>query len=116
MAGGLRNGNRFGHPDYSVGLQLQAKNAPGMTLLPAGPTLAAADGSNERVRQSYRVEDSEKLGSLQWSSAPPRVNVLIESQITIHPDSAEWVAGPPLRRLRAVRSIRSISSFPQFGP
>lgn len=71
--------------------RLQAISAPGLTLLPAGPTLAAG-GTDARARQTYRVEDPAKLGSLQWSSAPPRVNVLIESQITIHPDSAEWVA------------------------
>ena len=70
---------------------LQAKSAPGLRLLPAVPTLAA-DGTDERVRQTYRVEDAAKLGSLQWSTAPPRINVLIESQFTIHPDSAEWVA------------------------
>ena len=71
--------------------RLQAISAPGLTLLPAGPALAAG-GTDARARQIYRVEDPAKLGSLQWSSAPPRVNVLIESQITIHPDSAEWVA------------------------
>ena len=71
--------------------RLQAIGAPGLTLLPAGPPLAAG-GTDSRARQTYRVEDPAKLGSLQWSSAPPRVNVLIESQITIHPDSAEWVA------------------------
>jgi len=78
--------------------RLQAKSAPGLTLppagltpLPAGPTLAAG-GSVTRARQIFRVDDPAKLGFLQWSSAPPRVNVLIESQITIHPDSAEWVA------------------------
>ena len=27
-----------------------------------------------------------------WDSPPARVNVVIESQMTIHPDSAEWVA------------------------
>ena len=71
--------------------RLQAISAPGLTLLPAGPALAAG-GTDARARQTYRVEDPAKLGSLQWSSAPPRVNVLIESQITIHPDWAEWVA------------------------
>ena len=71
--------------------RLQAISAPGLTLLPAGPT-PTAGGTDARARQVYRVEDPAKLGFLQWSSAPPRVNVLIESQITIHPDSAEWVA------------------------
>ncbi|MBV8126359.1 MAG: hypothetical protein JO114_01695 [Planctomycetaceae bacterium] len=71
--------------------RLQAINAPGLTLLTAEPPLAAG-GTDSRARQTYCVEDPAKLGSLQWSSAPPRVNVLIESQITIHPDSAEWVA------------------------
>ena len=32
------------------------------------------------------------FGELTWTSPPPRVTVLIESQLTIQPDSAEWVA------------------------
>jgi len=78
--------------------RLQAISAPGLTLppteltlLPAGPA-PAAGVSDPRTRQIFRVENPAKLGFLQWSSAPSRVNVLIESQITIHPDSAEWVA------------------------
>ena len=32
------------------------------------------------------------LGEIVWDSIPARVSVSIESQLTIHPDSAEWVA------------------------
>ena len=42
--------------------------------------------------QMFLVDDSAKLGELRWIPPGPRVNVLIESQLTIHPDLAEWVA------------------------
>jgi hypothetical protein len=45
-----------------------------------------------RHSSTYRVEDPRRLGEIVWESVPPRVSVSIESQITIHPDSAEWVA------------------------
>ena len=45
-----------------------------------------------RHRLTYRVDDPRKLGEIFWESIPARVNVSIESQMTIHPDSAEWVA------------------------
>ena len=45
-----------------------------------------------RHSSTYRVDDPRKLGEILWESIPPRVSVSIESQITIHPDSAEWVA------------------------
>ncbi len=73
-------------------MRAQAIRAPGLKLLPAPPTKVAAGGADERTRLTYQVDNPARIGSLQWSSAPPRVNVLIESQITIHPDSAEWVA------------------------
>src|SRR5262249_33645339 len=31
-------------------------------------------------------------GRLRWAVEPPRVDVQVRSQLTIHPDSAEWVA------------------------
>ena len=40
----------------------------------------------------FRVDDPRKLGEMFWDSIAARVNVVIESQMTIHPDSAEWVA------------------------
>ncbi len=45
-----------------------------------------------RHSSTYRVDDPRRLGEILWESVPPRVSVSIESQITIHPDSAEWVA------------------------
>ena len=41
---------------------------------------------------SYQVDDPDRLGELTWDSRPPRVAVVVESQTTIHPDFAEWVA------------------------
>ena len=45
-----------------------------------------------RHSSTYRVDDPRRLGEILWETVPPRVSVSIESQITIHPDSAEWVA------------------------
>lgn len=49
----------------------------------------AATGWN---RRTYRIDDPANAGELRWTPSPPRVNVQIASQLTIHPDSAEWVA------------------------
>jgi len=43
-------------------------------------------------RWVYRIDDPAKVGELRWAPPPPRVNVQITSQLTVHPDSAEWVA------------------------
>jgi hypothetical protein len=51
-------------------------------------TSAALAGS----RLSYQVNDPARLGELTWESRPPRVAVVVESQLTIHPDFAQWVA------------------------
>jgi len=83
--------NAAGTLIISSASRLQVTGARGLTLMPASPAVAAGQ-ADPRVDQTYRVDDPARLGTLQWISAPPRVNVLIESQITIHPDSAEWVA------------------------
>ncbi|WP_337174201.1 hypothetical protein [Paludisphaera sp.] len=44
------------------------------------------------IRKVYRVDDPKRVGELSWAPSPPRSNVTIGSQLTIHPDSAEWVA------------------------
>ena len=71
--------------------KVEAVDAPGLALEPVSP-LANSKKPDSRSRQTYRVDDPAKLGELNWTSPPPRVTVLIESQLTIQPDSAEWVA------------------------
>ena len=44
------------------------------------------------TRLAYRIDDPAKVGELRWTPPPARVNVRVDSQVTIHPDSAEWVA------------------------
>jgi hypothetical protein len=67
--------------------------ARGLTLESASPLAGLGlSASDSLFRQSYRVDDPSKLGELLWNSAPPLVKVLIESQLTVHFDSAEWVA------------------------
>jgi hypothetical protein len=53
---------------------------------------AAGRTNAPRHRVVYRVDDPSNLGELAWESIPPRVSVWIESQMTVYPDSAEWVA------------------------
>ncbi|HKI17761.1 MAG TPA: hypothetical protein VKA15_07760, partial [Isosphaeraceae bacterium] len=69
----------------------EVQESAGLTLItsessPAGGTTAPGH------RLTYRVDDPRKLGEIFWESIPPRVSVSIESQVTIHPDTAEWVA------------------------
>jgi hypothetical protein len=62
-----------------------------LTLIAAEPSVA--DGTTPpRHRLTYIVSDASKLGEIVWESVPARVSVTIESQLTIHPDSAEWIA------------------------
>jgi hypothetical protein len=44
------------------------------------------------ARLSYQVNDPTRLGELSWDARPPRVAVVVESQLTIHSDFAQWVA------------------------
>ena len=37
------------------------------------------------------MERPENLGRLRWQVEPPKVRVLVESQLTVHPDTAEWI-------------------------
>jgi hypothetical protein len=63
----------------------------GLTLLSSESSGAVVTTSPSH-RSTYRIDDPRKLGEIRWESMPARVSVAIESQMTIHPDSAEWVA------------------------
>ena len=41
---------------------------------------------------TYRVTRPDHLGQLRWEVEPPRVSVQVQSQLTIDPDTAEWLA------------------------
>jgi hypothetical protein len=49
-------------------------------------------GANTGFRAVYRVDRAEALGRLTWEVEPPRLGVLVLSQLTVLPDVAEWVA------------------------
>ena len=71
--------------------KLEIQGSAGIALISSESS--GTDGTTSpRNRLSYRVDDSRRLGELVWESVPARVSVAIESQITIHPDSADWVA------------------------
>jgi hypothetical protein len=65
--------------------RFQLAGSSGATPLPA----AAAGGANRAV---YRVDRPDALGTLSWDHEPPRLGVLVLSQLTVLPDHAEWVA------------------------
>lgn len=54
--------------------------------------LGAGEEAPGWTRLAYRIDDPAKVGELRWTPPPARVNVRVDSQVTIHPDSAEWVA------------------------
>ena len=69
----------------------EMRGSTGLTLI-SSESSGAGGTTPPRHRLTYRVDDPRKLGEILWESMPARVSVAIESQMTIHPDSAEWVA------------------------
>jgi hypothetical protein len=69
----------------------EMRGSSGLTLISSESSRAGVSAT-PRHRSTYRVDDSRRLGDILWESAPARVSVVIESQMTIHPESAEWVA------------------------
>ena len=65
-----------------------AEPAVGVGL--GGAAVATAEGATAPAphRLSYQVDDPARLGELTWDSRPPRVAVVVESQMTIHADFA----------------------------
>ena len=57
-------------------------NTPGTVV---GPAIVP-------YRAAYWVDRPEVSGRLTWDAEPPQVKVLVQSQLTILPDVAEWVA------------------------
>lgn len=68
----------------------QLERASGATLVSKEQTGDDA-ASNARHRVTYRVENPESLGVVRWQIEPPKVGVLVQSQLTVHPESAEWL-------------------------
>ena len=68
----------------------QLENSPG--AVPVQPSSQRASAPPDPRRATYRIERPEGLGRLTWTAEPPRVGVEVRSQVTIHPESAEWVA------------------------
>ena len=67
------------------------QGAAGLTLI-SSESAPAVGSLPPRQRSTYQVDDPRKLGEIVWESSAPRVSVAIESQLTLYPDSAEWVA------------------------
>ncbi|HEV3162732.1 MAG TPA: hypothetical protein VGZ22_01730 [Isosphaeraceae bacterium] len=43
-------------------------------------------------RLAFRVDRPDDLGLLHWTAEPPRVNVTVQSLLTVHPDTTAWEA------------------------
>ena len=83
----------------------EAENAPG-TLTVTGPSKPALTPAPDvtlisstapgtaggTFSESYRVDRPEAPGALRWEAEPPWTDVRVQSQVTLHPNSAEWVA------------------------
>ncbi len=83
--------------DGGTGLLPAATNAaaePSIGVGVGGAVIATGEGAGASApaRLSYQVNDPSRLGELSWDSRPPRVAVVVESQLTIHSDFAQWVA------------------------
>ncbi|MDG3005745.1 hypothetical protein [Paludisphaera mucosa] len=80
-------------------LEVLSRGAVELATAPGGATFVGSDATGDPAapggpwtRQTYRIDDPTQVGELRWSPQPPRMNVMVGSQLTIHPDSAEWVA------------------------
>lgn len=71
--------------------KLEMQGESGVTLI-ASESSSAGVATSPRTRLTYRVDLPRQLGKISWLPTPARVSVLVDSQMTIHPDSAEWVA------------------------
>jgi hypothetical protein len=72
----------------SVPVRLDA--APGSAEVDLG--LLARIRAGRAPRLSYRVSRPSGLKALRWTSEVPKVAVSVQSQVTVHPGSAEWLA------------------------
>ncbi|WP_165243950.1 hypothetical protein [Paludisphaera soli] len=81
--------------DAAGTLEVLSRGGVDLPTTPGGATLVSSepsDSGDSRIRQTYRIDDPGRVGELRWAPRPPRTNVVVGSQATIHPDSAEWVA------------------------
>ena len=93
--------------------RVEAIGAGGMTRVSSGS--AGAAGTTEAPKAlTYRVDDPARLGSLQWTSTPPRVKVLIESQLD-DPSGFRRVGRRAATTWPVVRWVGSTSSSPRRG-
>jgi hypothetical protein len=69
----------------------EIQGATGLTSI-SSEYSSAAGAAAPKYRLTYRVDDSGELGEILCPPIPPRVSVAIESQMTIFPESADWVA------------------------
>jgi len=75
----------------SSAAKISLERAAGLTSI-SSESSPAVGSIPARQRDSYQVVDPQKLGEIVWESIAPRVSVAIESQLTLCPETAEWMA------------------------
>jgi hypothetical protein len=75
----------------SSSIKPEIQGSTGMTPI-SSESSGGAGTTSPRSRLTFRVDDPRQLGEMSWAPLPGRVSVLVDSQVTIHPDSAEWIA------------------------
>jgi hypothetical protein len=61
-------------------------------LTPQATATSTATAGGGTANAAYRVDRPDPQGRLTWELEPPRVKVVIESQLSILPEYASWVA------------------------
>ena len=79
--------------------KLEVAGASGMTLI-SSESSGPGGAVSPRNRLTFGVDDPRQLGEISWVSLPARVSVLVDSQMTIHPDSPGMGGRASLRRGR----------------
>ncbi|MFO0910255.1 MAG: hypothetical protein U0794_18245 [Isosphaeraceae bacterium] len=70
-------------PVQAIGGLLEGASSPS----PVSPTAVSPT-----IETNFRVPVGVNLGRLRWDQDPPRVNVLVDSRLTIQPDALDWTA------------------------
>jgi hypothetical protein len=82
---------RSGSLTVSSTSRLELKEAAGLVPIVSESSDSVGPTSSHH-RRTFLVDDPRRMGAIVWDPIPPRVKVAIESRMTIHPETAQWVA------------------------
>ncbi|GAC1465659.1 MAG: hypothetical protein NVSMB9_05480 [Isosphaeraceae bacterium] len=75
----------------SAPTRVQVSRSSGAVVAPDGPPKPKTEPAANSL-WTYRLDQPDDPLKLRWEFVPPRVAVRVRSQITINPDSSNWVA------------------------